>query len=268
MAEIVTIATIAGIWVATNYAGILTSASGIGAPVLMKKFILNPILKKKNIRKLLKYLTDEDVKEVYDKVIFFVKELDHSKIYNMKHRIKKYKRFFRKIRLLDCGDKVLTYVFDSLKDDKLFSDFNEKQDLIENIMEMLMVTRKLSSKEIRRAIFSNVLEFLIDYDLVDLKQLSFYIESQHAIFIQAIRRDDIMGFLEVSLPTSDFKDNLLHLIRKINFDIERKYTVSVDRSPSLEDFLGMDVNLAEAQPIRSVVPSNIKRSYSNKYARK
>lgn len=267
MAEIATIATIAGIWVASNYAGLLTSASGIGAPVLMKKFILNPMLKKKNIKKLLKYLTDEDMKEVYDKVLFFVKDLDHVKIYNMKHRIKKYKKFFRKIRLLDCGEKVLTYVFDSLKDDKLFSDFNEKQDLIENIMEMLMVTRKVSSKEIKRVIFANVLEFLIDYDLSDLKQLSFYIENQHAVFIQALKRDDIIGCLEIGLQVSDYKDNLLHLLKKINYDIERKYSVSVDRSPSLEDFLEMDLNIAEAQPIRAVVPSNTKRVYGKKYKR-
>lgn len=234
MAEIVAGLTVAGFWVVGNYTGILTSASSIGGPLLIKKYLINPLLKKKNTKKLLKYITDENINDVYNNFTFFVKDLDSSKIYNMKNRIKKHKKYFKKLNIEKHSEKVLAFIVDSLKDDKSFNDFNEKYNMIENVIEMLIITRKYSSKNIKDFILGDVLEFLIDYDLSDLKQFSMYIENQKRVFIQSFKEQDVIGYLEMNLEMNDYKDNLLHLLKKVNFDIERKYQVEVSPSPSFK----------------------------------
>lgn len=235
MSEIATVATVAGVWIATNYLPILSSISSVGGPVIVKKYILKPLLKKRNIKKLIKYLTDDEQTEELLKVLFtYVKDLDHTTVFKFKNRIKTYRKQFKKIDFKDASEKLLSTLFDALKEDKTFIEYTEKINLINNINDILIVLRNHSNSEIRKTIVKELLDLLIDLNLSEIKALMYYIESQKHVFTTAMTYDDVIGHLELNLEYNSHKETVIHLARKVFFDVERRYCVQVciDRSPS------------------------------------
>lgn len=223
-------AVLTGIWVANNSAALGAGFSAIGGPVILKKMIINRMLKKRYLKKLVKYLTDNEEVDVILEVLKekFVK-LSYYDVLCMKERIKRAKKQFKKLDFLLASNKVITIVLTSLQEEDTFVELLEKYELIEDVIEMLMITRKVSNKKIKKIVYDNLTEILLDNSLDTLKKIVYYIESQKMVIMDCMGQDDVIGYLEVHLKKDDNKDNLLHILKKVNFDIERTFSVSVEK---------------------------------------
>ncbi len=227
-------------WVVTNYVPIVAVLGGVVGEESVRRGILNKMLKKRNIRKLIKYVTDEDNQHFIETIIGSLKEYDYAVIKRMKNRIKKYKKSFKKFNFLDIDENVLLSLINALQDDKKFKEYNNKFELIENIIEMLIITRKTNSPKRRKHIFKNILKVLIDTDLTTLKKIGYYISANESVFYKSMFQEDVVGYLEIHLEKADEKNTVIQLLNEVNYDIEKKIvhqfvSASVSKSPSLSN---------------------------------